>query len=94
MSKNPDQMARKIARRSLDVKQKKRRRLFSVSARRMLRKAFGKRFMLEEGYTPQEVERILTLFAERLEALEKMVPDGGVGFYTSYLELLNTERPQ
>lgn len=45
MIKNPDQLARKIARRSLDVKQKKRRRLFSVSARRMLRKAFGKRFM-------------------------------------------------
>lgn len=48
------------------------------------------RQMLEEGYTPQEVERILTLFAERLEALGKMVPDGGAGFYTSYLELLNS----
>lgn len=44
--------------------------------------------LIDDGYEPEEIEHILSLFAKRLNALDKLVPDGGAGFYTSYKALL------
>ena len=46
------------------------------------------KMVTEEGYSPEKVEDILLLFAKRLEETGNMVPDGGQGFYVSYLDLL------
>lgn len=47
--------------------------------------------LAEEGYEAMEVEHILRMFAQRLEDFGLFVPDGGEGFYLSYVDLLEGE---